>query len=84
MAINNSALLKSASVKIICLALIASWFQSKKANINEEFRPRVSTHPRRSNDHTGPVGEGHVVIVLQTPADGAITHAPLALIQLLQ
>lgn len=55
-----------------------------KVDIYEEFRPTVSTHPWRSNDHAGPVGEGHVIIVLQTPADGAVTHAPLALIQLLQ
>lgn len=52
-------------------------------DIYEEFRPTVSTHPWRSNDHAGPVGEGHVIIILQTPADGAVTHAPLALIQLL-
>lgn len=44
----------------------------------------METYSRRTDDHADPVGERHVVVVLQAPRYGAIAHALLALIQLLQ
>lgn len=42
------------------------------------------TYSRRANDHANPIGERHIIIVLQTPRNGAIANTLLALIQLLQ
>jgi len=49
-----------------------------------QITPIKASYPRWSNYHTSPMREGHVVVVLQTPTDRAITHTLLALFQLLQ
>lgn len=43
-----------------------------------------NTYPRGSNNHPCPVGEGHVVVILEAPTDGAVTYALLALLELFQ
>lgn len=42
------------------------------------------THPGRPNDHACPVREGHVIVVLEAPRNGAVADTLLALLQLLQ
>lgn len=44
----------------------------------------ISTHPGRTDDHSCPVRERHVVVVLQTPGDSAIADTLLTLFQFLQ
>lgn len=43
-----------------------------------------STHPRGSQDHPPPPSQGHVLVILQTPAYCSVPHTFLALLQLFQ
>lgn len=42
------------------------------------------TYPRRANNHAVPPRQSHVIVVFQPPADGAVTTALLAILQLLE
>lgn len=66
---------------------INSVFKSTENNVNYLSRCIVViflSYPRRSYDHACPVGQHHIRVILKAPADGAVAHALLTGLKLLQ
>lgn len=51
---------------------------------SEAVHPVLIDSPRGSDDHSSPAGEGHVLVVFQTPAHRPISNTLLTLLELLQ